>query len=155
MIQEHYIFLLLTPKRDFLNCSLLFNKTLYGFSKEIQKNIMQACCISMCFFTPFSAKMRAHSCKCDAAVYQIFGKCPRHNRHCSNPNITRLLSKLWSSILNGLERSHAIYFCQISTYRMENLKMRYFFRNKKFEVNQMFQQNVINLLYLMYIWKYA
>ena len=112
---------------------------------------MQACCISMCFFTPFSAKMRAHSCKCDAAVYQIFGKCPRHNRHCSNPNITRLLSKLWSSILNGLERSHAIYFCQISTYIMENFKMRYFFRNKKFEVNQMFQQNVINLLYLMYI----
>ena len=68
------------------------------------------------YFTPFSAKILPHSWRCEAAVYQILGKCPRQRRHCSNANITRLLSKIWSSILIGFDRSHAMYFCQISTY---------------------------------------
>ena len=68
------------------------------------------------YFTPFSAKILPHSWRCEAAVYQILGKCPRQRRHCSNANIARLLSKIWSSILIGFDRSHAMYFCQISTY---------------------------------------
>ena len=65
--------------------------------------------------TPFSAKILPHSCKCEAAEYQMLGKCPKQSRDCSNANMTRLLSAMWSSIFSGFDLSQAMYLCHIST----------------------------------------
>ena len=70
--------------------------------------------------TPLSWSSLELSCKNTVASYHTLAWCPRHSRHCSYANMTRLVINTWSSTRRGFERSHAMYFCHRSSWKRIN-----------------------------------